>query len=95
MICFWYKKSADTLTETNTFVFVVCDNFNENELSVQFLGTSGRLDLSIGETVLQLCTTNCCDNVWHHVAIVYDSVLSAFFYYFNGILCCSPGESSL
>ena len=98
-VCFWYKKSADTLTETNACVFVMCDDANENELSVQFLGTngfdtSGRLDLSVcGNSVTQIFT-NCCDDTWRHVCIVYDSTLSTYFIYFNGIMCYYPVKSS-
>ena len=88
-VCFWYRKEAVTVNESDVRVFDFSTEQNcvENEISVGFSECTGGMFLTVGGTLIQFCMTNCCDGAWRHVAIVYDSFASKYSFYFNGIMC--------
>ena len=88
-VCFWYLKQNSTITENGARVFDLSTALDTttSEVSVGFVGTTGHMDITIAGTQLVFCTTNCCDGVWRHVAITYDSTSGKYSFYFNGIKC--------
>ena len=95
-VCFWYKKSSTTMSETNAPIFDLSTALNTttSEITVAF-NSSGSLYLSIGgNKVKALCSSDCCDYTWRHVAIVYNSSISQYSFYFNGIKCCNSVTGS-
>ena len=95
-VCFWYNKSPSTTSETDVRIFDITTQLNTTslEIAVGFNSSGSLYFLMNGNIVQTLCSTNCCDNIWRHVAIVYNSSSGKYSFYFNGVMCCNSISSS-
>ena len=95
-VCFWYEKYIFLVSETNSCIFHISTALDTttSEITMCF-DSNGSLYSSIGGNKIQtLCSTNCCDNTWRHVAIIYNSSTFQYSFYFNGIKCCNSVTGS-
>ena len=93
-VCFWYKKDASTKNESAARVFDFGVAPGNNGFGLFFSASSGAFvyyqnDSNWSPMPITINTANCVDGTWRHVAFVFDTTVSKYLCYFNGVLYSS------
>ena len=66
--------------------YIIAKRDGSNGAQSVFLDGAGKLQFLAGMTGQDVSTTALNDNVWHHIAVVYDKSATSVFYYLDGSL---------
>ena len=88
-VCCWYKKNSTTVNESWVRIFDFGNGAGIQNLRCGFYNQTGILFFNNTNSDVSLGSGSYCDNLWHHICLVFDSVVNKCTFYLNGVQCLS------